>query len=80
MKHRFNLWYDLLLPILNKIVGKNTDVVEKSKTVTDVVSKTDIRSLMFGNERRDNMSEAIQITFIICATIIILAIIGRVKK
>ena len=22
MKHRFNLWYDFLLPILNKIVGK----------------------------------------------------------
>ena len=22
MKHRFNLWYNFLLPIMNKIVGK----------------------------------------------------------
>jgi hypothetical protein len=31
MKHRFNLWYDLLLPILNKIVGKKYGCCGKIK-------------------------------------------------
>lgn len=31
VKHKFNLWYDLLLPILNKVVGKKYGCCDKIK-------------------------------------------------
>ena len=31
MKHKFNLWHDFLLPILNKIVGKKYGCCDKIK-------------------------------------------------
>ena len=39
MKHRFNIWYDLLLPMFNRIVGKEHGCCDKIRNCKKCLAK-----------------------------------------